>query len=115
MGWYCHLVERGFPARDHSVVVMDLPVDDGAATLSDHADVVVEAIATLPTSISGPLLMVRNSFLPNIRRALVLCAESRGLAAGGHASEVPCPLRETARRASVERLPQHRRSVQHFT
>lgn len=45
MGWYWHLVERGFRARGHSVVVMDLPVDDGAATLSDYAEVVVEAIA----------------------------------------------------------------------
>lgn len=45
MGWYWHLVERGFRARGHSVVVMDLPVDDGSATLSDFADAVVEAIA----------------------------------------------------------------------
>jgi len=44
VGWYWHLVERELRARGHDVVVMDLPVDDDAATLSDYADVVVEAI-----------------------------------------------------------------------
>lgn len=44
VGWYWHLVERELRTRGHSVVVMDLPVDDDAATLSDYADVVVEAI-----------------------------------------------------------------------
>ncbi len=44
MGWYWHLVERELRTRNHEVVVMDLPVDDDAATLSDYADVVVEAI-----------------------------------------------------------------------
>jgi hypothetical protein len=40
VGWYWHLVERELRTRGHGVVVMDLPVDDDAATLSDHADVV---------------------------------------------------------------------------
>lgn len=44
VGWYWHLVERELQARGHDTVVMDLPVDDDAATLSDYADVVVEAI-----------------------------------------------------------------------
>jgi pimeloyl-ACP methyl ester carboxylesterase len=44
VGWYWHLVERELRTRGHGVVVMDLPVDDDAATLSDYADVVVEAI-----------------------------------------------------------------------
>ena len=44
VGWYWHLVERELRTRGHDVVVMDLPVDDDAATLSDYADVVVEAI-----------------------------------------------------------------------
>lgn len=44
VGWYWHLVERELRARGHEVVVMDMPVDDDAATLSDYADVVVEAI-----------------------------------------------------------------------
>lgn len=44
VGWYWHLVERELRGRGHGVVVMDLPVDDDAATLSDYADVVVEAI-----------------------------------------------------------------------
>jgi len=45
VGWYWHLVERDLRTRGHAVVVMDLPVEDGAATLSDYADVVVGAIA----------------------------------------------------------------------
>ena len=45
VGWYWHLVERELRTRGHGVVVMDLPVEDDAATLSDYADVVVEAIA----------------------------------------------------------------------
>src|SRR6188474_1322167 len=44
VGWYWHLVERELRVRGHDVVVTDMPVDDDAATLSDYADVVVEAI-----------------------------------------------------------------------
>ena len=44
VGWYWHLVERELAGRGHDVVVMDLPVDDDAASLSDYADVVVQAI-----------------------------------------------------------------------
>lgn len=44
VGWYWHLVERELRTRGHDVVVMDLPVDDDAATLSDYANAVVEAI-----------------------------------------------------------------------
>jgi pimeloyl-ACP methyl ester carboxylesterase len=44
VGWYWHLVERELRTRGHGVVVMDLPVDDDAATLSDYADTVVRAI-----------------------------------------------------------------------
>jgi hypothetical protein len=46
VGWYWHLVERVLRTRGHGVV-MDLSVDDDAATLSDYADVVVEAIGDL--------------------------------------------------------------------
>jgi hypothetical protein len=45
--WYWHLVECELQTRGHQVVVVDLPVDDDAATLSDYADVVVEAIDDL--------------------------------------------------------------------
>jgi hypothetical protein len=57
VGWYWHLVERKLRTRGHEVVVMDLPVDDDAATWSDYADMVVEAIGDLlayPRSASGP-------------------------------------------------------------
>jgi hypothetical protein len=47
VGWYWHPVERELRTRGHEVVVMDEPVDDDAATLSDYADVVVEAIGDL--------------------------------------------------------------------
>jgi 23S rRNA C2498 (ribose-2'-O)-methylase RlmM len=33
VGWYWHLVERELRIRCHDVVVMDMPVDDDAATL----------------------------------------------------------------------------------
>ncbi|HVR37994.1 MAG TPA: alpha/beta hydrolase [Thermoanaerobaculia bacterium] len=44
VGWYWHLVEAELRRRGHDVVVMDLPVDDDSAGLSDYADVVVRAI-----------------------------------------------------------------------
>jgi pimeloyl-ACP methyl ester carboxylesterase len=44
VGWYWHLVERELQRRGHEVVVMDLPVEDDSAGLSDYADVVVDAI-----------------------------------------------------------------------
>jgi pimeloyl-ACP methyl ester carboxylesterase len=43
-GWYWHLVDGKLRERGHEVVVMDLPVDDDSAGLSEYADVVVEAI-----------------------------------------------------------------------
>jgi hypothetical protein len=43
-GWYWHLVDRKLREHGHDVVVMDLPVDDDEAGLSEYADVVVEAI-----------------------------------------------------------------------
>jgi pimeloyl-ACP methyl ester carboxylesterase len=43
-GWYWHLVDRKLRERGHDVVVMDLPVDDDAAGLSEYAGVIVEAI-----------------------------------------------------------------------
>jgi pimeloyl-ACP methyl ester carboxylesterase len=43
-GWYWHLVDRTLRERGHDVVVMDLPVDDDEAGLSDYAAVVVDAI-----------------------------------------------------------------------
>lgn len=44
VGWYWHLVERELRRRGHDVVVMDLPVEDDSAGLSDYADVVIDAI-----------------------------------------------------------------------
>ena len=43
-GWYWHLVDGQLRERGHGVVVMDLPVEDDDAGLSEYADVVVEAI-----------------------------------------------------------------------
>jgi pimeloyl-ACP methyl ester carboxylesterase len=43
-GWYWHLVDGKLRERGHHVVVMDLPVDDDSAGLSEYADVVVRAI-----------------------------------------------------------------------
>jgi pimeloyl-ACP methyl ester carboxylesterase len=44
VGWYWHLVEAELRARGQDVVVMDLPVEDDSAGLSEYADVVVGAI-----------------------------------------------------------------------
>ncbi|HEV8579122.1 MAG TPA: alpha/beta hydrolase [Thermoanaerobaculia bacterium] len=44
VGWYWHLVAAGLRKLGHDVVVMDLPVEDDSAGLSDYADVVVKAI-----------------------------------------------------------------------
>ena len=43
-GWYWHLVEGELRQRGHDTVVMDLPVDDDSAGLSEYTDVVMEAI-----------------------------------------------------------------------
>ncbi len=44
VGWYWHLVRAELRKRGHDVVVMDLPVEDDSAGLSEYADVVIEAI-----------------------------------------------------------------------
>ena len=43
-GWYWHLVDATLRERGHDVVVMDLPVEDDAAGLSEYTNVVVEAV-----------------------------------------------------------------------
>jgi pimeloyl-ACP methyl ester carboxylesterase len=55
--WYWHLVDGRLRERGHDVVVMDLPVDDDSAGLSEYADVVVEAIGD-----RGDLVVVAQSF-----------------------------------------------------
>jgi len=57
VGWYWHRVDAELRARGHDVVVMDLPVDDDSAGLSDYADVVVEAIGN-----RSNLIVVAQSF-----------------------------------------------------
>jgi pimeloyl-ACP methyl ester carboxylesterase len=44
VGWYWHLVEAELRGHGHDVVAPDLPVDDDAATLSDYADTVIDAM-----------------------------------------------------------------------
>jgi pimeloyl-ACP methyl ester carboxylesterase len=46
VGWYWHLVEAELRGRGHDVVAPDLPADDEAATLTDYADAVVEAVGS---------------------------------------------------------------------
>jgi len=57
VGWYWHLVDAELRERGHSVVTMDLPVDDDAAGLSTYADVVVGACGT-----RADLIVVAQSF-----------------------------------------------------
>lgn len=44
VGWYWHLVDAELRTRGHDVVVMDLPVEDDTAGLSEYTDVVIDAI-----------------------------------------------------------------------
>lgn len=46
VGWHFHLVEAELRARGHDVVAPDLPADDESKTLTDYADVVVEAVGS---------------------------------------------------------------------
>jgi pimeloyl-ACP methyl ester carboxylesterase len=57
VGWYWHLVDAELRARGHHVVVMDLPVDDDSAGLSEYADTVVDAIGD-----RSNLIVVAQSF-----------------------------------------------------
>ena len=56
-GWAWHLVEEALRERGHTSVAPDLPTD-GAATLTDYADVVLEAIG----STEEPVIVVAHSF-----------------------------------------------------
>lgn len=57
VGWYWHLVEAELRDRGHDVVAPDLPADDDAASLSDYADTVVDAIGD-----RTDLIVVAHSF-----------------------------------------------------
>ena len=57
VGWYWHQVEADLRSRGHDVVAVDLPIDDDAATLSDYADTVVDAVGDLTD-----LIVVAHSF-----------------------------------------------------
>ena len=55
-GWYWHLVEAELRSRGHRTVAPDLPTDE-SATLTDYADVVVEAVGE-----AEDLIVVGQSF-----------------------------------------------------
>jgi pimeloyl-ACP methyl ester carboxylesterase len=48
VGWYWHLVGAELHHRGHDVVAPDLPIEDDRASLSQYADVVVDAIGGRP-------------------------------------------------------------------
>ena len=56
-GWYWHLLEAELRSRGHDTVAPDLPADDESATLSDYADVVIEAVGD-----ADDLVVVAQSF-----------------------------------------------------
>ena len=60
VGWYWHLVQRVLHARGHRSVAPDLPIDNDAATLIDHANVVLDAIAAVHNG--GELVVVGHSW-----------------------------------------------------
>ena len=60
VGWYWHLVERELRNRGHRTVAPDLPVEDGEATLLDHARLGVEALRSVHDG--GELVIVGQSW-----------------------------------------------------
>lgn len=60
VGWSWHRVARELERRGHRSVAPDLPIEDDAASLTDHARVVVEAIATVREG--GELIVVGQSW-----------------------------------------------------
>ena len=60
VGWYWHLVERELQERGHRSVAPDLPIEDDDASLLDHAQVVLDAIAA--THDGGELIVVGHSW-----------------------------------------------------
>lgn len=67
VGWYWHLVDAQLRERGHDVVVMDLPVEDDSAGLSEYADVVIRAIGEREN-----LIVVGQSFAGYV--APIVCA-----------------------------------------
>lgn len=59
VGWYWHLVEVELQRRGHGTVAPDLPIEDDGATLTDHAQVVIEAIGGVREG--GELVVVGQS------------------------------------------------------
>jgi pimeloyl-ACP methyl ester carboxylesterase len=60
VGWYWHFVERELQARGHRSVAPDLPIEDDGATLTDHAQVVVDALQAVHDG--GELIVVGQSW-----------------------------------------------------
>lgn len=60
VGWYWHLVEAELRRRGHRTVAPDLPIEDGKASLFDHARVVIAAIETVRDG--GELVVVGQSW-----------------------------------------------------
>jgi pimeloyl-ACP methyl ester carboxylesterase len=60
-GSYWRLVEAELRARGHRTVAPDLPADDDSATLSDYAEVVIEAVRPLDSA-HDDLVVVAQSF-----------------------------------------------------
>ena len=60
VGWYWHLVERELRERGHRTVAPDLPIEDGDASLLDHARFVMDAIEA--THDEGELVVVGQSW-----------------------------------------------------
>jgi pimeloyl-ACP methyl ester carboxylesterase len=60
VGWYWHLVERELRERGHRTVAPDLPIEDDAASLLDHATFVADAIAEIHDG--GELVVVGQSW-----------------------------------------------------
>ena len=60
VGWYWHRVERELQARGHRSVAPDLPIEDDEASLTDNAQVVLDAVRAVHED--GRLIVVGHSW-----------------------------------------------------
>ena len=77
VGWYWHLVEVELQRRGHGTIAPDLPIEDDGATLTDHAQVVIEAIGGVREG--GELVVVGQSWGGYVAPIVAEMAKARRL------------------------------------
>ncbi len=103
VGWYWHLVDAELRGRGHDVIAPDLPADDESATLTDYADVVVEAVGNRS---SRDLVVVGQSY-GGVHRTPGR-GSARRRCSGPGCRHDPGPRRVAGRMVGQHRLQQRR-------